>query len=189
VTSMAGINLLNSRPIPKNETMTKKKITSKSGFALTELAVVVMIMVIPILAVGIILADSQKGWNRMYDNINSDVATESYTVKKAFDAVIRKASYEETPTPPDDSEVEVRYYASSDSISVDRYARFFVSSDDLIIEYGQLNPMETLNTQTVCRNVSSCIFKKTGRSIQMILTLNNGTQNRTVATSAVMHNK
>jgi len=84
--------------------------------------------------------------------------------------------------------VEVYYYANDDSAVVDRYARFYTANGDLIVEYGQLDPKETLSVETVCGNVSGCSFGQIGRSIQMILKLDNGTQTNTVISSAVTHN-
>ena len=147
--------------------------------------------VIVILGIGIILADSQRGWHRMYNRVYSDVVVDSYVARKRFDVVIRKASSENFLLDDAGSWIEVYYYADGNSVVVDRYARFYESDDDdqLNVEYGKLNPRETLTTQTVCENVSDCIFKRAGRSAQMILTLDNGSQTATVTSSAVMHNQ
>jgi hypothetical protein len=72
---------------------------------------------------------------------------------------------------------------------VDRYARFYAADGDLNFEYGQLDPRVTLDVETVCSNVSACTFKQAGQSIQMILTLDNGTQTNTVVSSAVAQNQ
>ena len=76
---------------------------------------------------------------------------------------------------------------------VDRYAKFSAASGALVLETGTFMPGDAsvrsiLSTQVVCGNVNSAIFKADGRSVQMILELDNGTQSITVATSAVMHN-
>ncbi len=84
--------------------------------------------------------------------------------------------------------VEVYYYANDASTVVDRYARFYASGGKLNVEYGQLNPKATDTIETVCENVSSCTFEQLGRSIQMILKLDNGTQTNTVISSAVANN-
>ena len=41
---------------------------------------------------------------------------------------------------------------------------------------------------TLCNNVSDCIFTSSGRSIQMILTLDDQTHTLTTTSSAFMHN-
>lgn len=114
---------------------------------------------------------------------------DSYVARKAFDAVIRKASKEKFLLDSAGGWLEVYYYAGSDSTVVDRYARFYVADSRLNIEYGKLNPRETLIVQTVCANVSSCVFKVSGCSAQMLLILDNGSQAITVVSSAVMHNQ
>jgi len=75
------------------------------------------------------------------------------------------------------------------TVFVNRYARFFSDENgQLNVEYGSLNPTVTQAIQTICENVTGCIFKATGRSAQMILTLDNGTQSATVVSSSFMHN-
>ena len=140
---------------------------------------------------GVVVVDSQRGWHRMYDRIYSDVVTDSYVARKTFDRVIRKASGERFLLDVDDANwIEVYYYADSNSAAVDRYARFYHEGDgQLNIDYGELDPRGSLSIQTVCGNVSSCVFKGAGRSAQMILTLDNGSQTATVISSSVMHNQ
>ncbi len=158
------------------------------GIALIELVVATAIVTIPILVIGMILADSQRGWNTMYNRIHSDAANDSYVARRMFEAVIRKASGEKVLLDDNGNWVEIYYYADSDSTVVDRYARFYESGGVLNIEYGVLDPQETVSTRTVCGNVSDCTFKQAGQSAQMILTLDDGERTVTVVSSAVMHN-
>jgi len=172
--------------------MPKKKLTYQGGFTLIELMAVTILAVIVVSGIGAILADSQRGWHRMYNSIYSDVVTDSYIARKTFDAVIRKASKEKRLLDDAGNWIEVYYYADENSTAVDRYARFFCDgepNDILNVEYGKLNPRETLTIETICGNVSSCVFKTAGSSAQMILTLDNGSQTATVTSSAVMHNQ
>ncbi len=168
--------------------MVKKRFKASRGFTIIELIIVIVIVVIVVLAVGIALVDSQRGWSITYDRIYSDVVTDGYVARRKFDAVMRKASGESFLLDDTGSWVEVYYYADEDSAVVDRYARFYVANGDLNVEYGQLNPKETLSVETVCGNVSSCVFKQAGRSAQMIITLDDGTQTNTVISSAVANN-
>jgi len=124
----------------------------------------------------------------MYQRAHSDVVTDAYIARKTFDAVIRKASRENLLLDDAGQCLEVAYYAGEDSTSLDRYARFYLAGDELKIDYGQLDPRSRLTTQTVSRNVSNCLFKQLGKSVRMILTLDNKTQTMTVVSSAVMHN-
>jgi len=150
--------------------------------------IAIAIMVIVILAIGIALVDGQRGWSIQYDRIYSDVVTDGYVARRKFDAVMRTASRDKFLLDDAGSWVEVYYYADDTSTFVDRYARFYTANGDLNVEYGQLDPPETLSIETVCGNVSGCVFKQVGRSIQMILKLDNGTQTNTVISSAVTHN-
>ncbi|MHC4727377.1 MAG: hypothetical protein ACYS17_09115, partial [Planctomycetota bacterium] len=130
----------------------------------------------------------QRGWNYMYNRVYSDIVTDGYVARRKLDAVLRKASREKFLIDPAGSWVEVYYYASDASTVVDRYARFFTAGNELKIEYGQLNPITTSAIETVCGNVSGCTFDQLGRSIQMVLKLDNGKQTNTVITSAVTNN-
>jgi len=169
--------------------MAKKRPKVAGGFTLVELMITAVIMVIVGLAIGVVIVDGQSSWNTMYDRINSDVASDGYVARKKFDAVMRRASRERTVLGGEGDWLEVYYYADDDSVTVDRYARFYVSDDDLNLEVGQLEPRVTLGVETVCGNVSGCTFKQAGQSVQMILTLDNGTQANTVVSSAVTHNQ
>ena len=158
------------------------------GFTLVELMISMLVMVIASFTIGAVIVDGQNGWSAMYDKINSDVTTDGYVVRKKFDAVMRKASSDKIFVEDNNTSVRVNYYSSDLSTIVDRYATFYVSDGDLNLEYGQLDPKVTLSVETICGNVSSCSFHQVGRSIQMILVLDDGTQKNTVITSAVTHN-
>jgi len=168
--------------------MLKNRTTNPKGLTLIELVIATAIMVIVILGVAIILADSQRSWNAMYNRIYSDVVTDGHIARRTFDRVIRKASGRSFLLDTAGNWVEVYYYTDANSIVVDRYARFYEADGQLNIEYGKLDPRETLNVQTVCENVSDCVFMAQGTSVQMILRLDNGSEAATVVSSAVAHN-
>jgi len=168
--------------------MIKKRLAASRGFTLIELIIATAIMVIVVLAIGIALVDGQRGWSIQYDRIYSDVVTDGYVARRKFDAVMRTASRDKFLLDDAGGWVEVYYYANYDSAVVDRYARFYAADGNLNVEYGQLNPKATLSVETICGNVSGCTFEQLGRSIQMILKLDNGMQTNTVISSAVTHN-
>ena len=168
--------------------MARGRYRNKSGFTLIELMTAAVISVIVIFGIGIVLSESQRGWNAMYNRIYSGVVTDSHVARRMFDAVVRKSSSQGFLLDNGGSWVEVYYYSDPNSSTVDRYARFFHSGDTLDVEYGQLDPKETLTVETICRNVSSCKFEGGGRAIQMLLILDDGSQSVTTVTSAVMHN-
>ena len=165
------------------------KLGFRKGVTLTEVAVTIATSAIVIISVGVAMVDGQKGWNRMYTRRTSGPATDAYLARRTFDTVVRKASKEKFLTADDGSWLEVYYYTDLTSEKPDRYARFAHTDNSLSIEYGVIDPRRTLSTQTVCTNVSACAFKRTGRSAQMILTLDDGSQTANVTSSAVMHNQ
>ena len=170
--------------------MRSKRPTFRRGFTMTELAIAVVVSIIVMAGVAIVLVDGMKGWNRMYNRAYGDVVTDSYVARKVFDTEIRKASRERYSLATDGSWLEIYYYFSAASTEPDRYARFYTSNaGDLNVEYGILEPRETLRVQTVCSNVTSCVFMGEGRSAQMVLTLDDGSQTVTTVASAVMHNQ
>ena len=175
--------------------MTTKKLTTRSGFTIVELAIAMVASIIVILGIGVILADNQKVWQRMYNRVNSDVVTDAYVAESAFEALVRKSSKDNFLLDENGDWIEVRYYADDDSVNVDRYAHFYELNGQLNIEYGELLEIEgsnlyqnvPLTTQAISEDVSECIFKVEGQFAQMILTLNNGSQTMTTVSYAVMH--
>ena len=172
--------------------MEKKKLISQSGFTITELMVTAFISVIVIFSVGILLADGQRGWNDMYNRVHGDVATDSYVARSVFDRVIRKARKDRFLLDDNGDWIKVYYYENNDSTDIDRYALLFENDGKLDIEYGEvnseLNSELILAVDTICNNVSDCIFTKAGRSAQMILTLHDDAHTITTISSAFMHN-
>lgn len=168
--------------------MNRKYNKLRSGFTIIELVIAAVATLIVLSAVTVLLVDSQRGFNGLYAAMNGEVVTESFIAKNRFDSVVRKSSSEDCLIDAGGQWVEVCYYNSDSSTAVDRYARFYKASDDLLIEYGSLNPRQTISVGTICGNVSKCNFKKVGSSAQMLLTLSNSGQTLTTVSSAVMHN-
>jgi prepilin-type N-terminal cleavage/methylation domain-containing protein len=158
------------------------------GFTLVELMISAAIVAIVGFAIGVVIVDGQNSWSTQYERMNSDVVTDGYVVKKKFDAVIRNASRSRLALAGDGSWIEVYSYADASSVTVDRYARFYVTDGNLNLEIGQLSPSEVISVETLCENVSECTFKQAGTSAQMTLTLDDGIQANTIVTSAVAHN-
>ena len=118
-----------------------------------------------------------------------DIAIDDHIAKLTFDSVIRKASTENVTLGTLGEWVEINHYAAPDSTELDRYSRLYVSDESLIIEHGQLDSGSALQSFTVCGNVADCLFTRTGRSIQMVLTLADGARQKTVVSSAYVHNE
>jgi len=152
--------------------------------------VAVTIGCIVMLGVGMAIADSHRGYRAMYDRMYSDVVTEGYVARKMFDSVVRRATRTRFLLDANGKWLEVYHCQDPNSTIVDTYARFYQANNELYIEYGSLNPRQTLSTHTVCVNVATCVFfRGAGRSAQMVLTLDNGSQTATVVSSAVMQNQ
>jgi len=173
-----------------NRPVKKRKL--RYGVTLVELSIVIAISVIVILGVGIVLADSAHSWQKMYERANGQVETDTSVALKTFNAIVRRAISTNFLLDAGGRWVEVYYSSSVDLALADRYARFYYTGDpngQVNVEYGQRNPKQTLATQTLCNNVSSCVFKKSGKSILMILTLSRGSLTLTTASSAFLHNR
>lgn len=165
-----------------------------AGFTLVELMITAMIAVIVIFAIGTAIANGMRGWHIMYDRVNADVVANSFVARRTFDRIIRKASRQKLLVDAEGDWIEVYYFSSGIATKLDRYARFYVSDNELKVEHGSWDPGSNipkipLRTEVVCSNVSSCVFKVDGRSAQMILALDDGSQAVTVVSSAVMHNR
>jgi hypothetical protein len=160
----------------------------RRGFTIVELIMAAVATLIVLSAVTVLLVDSQRGFNKLYSNINSNIIEGSFIAKNRFDSVVRKSSGQNCLIDTDGHWIEVYYYQSGSSPSVDRYARFYRDVNSLRVEYGLLNPKQTISFETICGNVSKCNFKKVGSSAQMLLTLSNDKQTTTTVSSAFMHN-
>lgn len=160
----------------------------RSGFTLIELAITAIIMTIVLLSVAVILVDGQRSWHKMYNRIYSDVVVEGIVARKTFDHVIRKSTREVLALDSSGDWIEVYYYQDPAATKPDRYALFYESGDELKLETGTVDPKAAIESQTICSNVSNCMFQTTTGAVQMYLTLDNGSESTTVMTSAVMHN-
>lgn len=173
--------------------MLKKKSVNPKGLTMLELVVTGTVAAIVLLGIGVALVDSHRGWQRMYDRMYSDVVTDGHVARRMFDSIVRKASVKNVLLDETGLWVEVHYYRDLGSAELDRYAYFYMSGDELKVEHGiwnpgAMNPKVPLIAQTVCSNVTSCVFMREGASVQMVLKLDNGSEAATVMSSAVTHN-
>ncbi len=171
-----------------------KRRANRGGFTLSELTVAVMISLIVVLSAGMILAGNQKGWSAMFDRVYSDVVTDGYVAKRGFDAIVRKSSiFARLPVLGSTNEfVEVYYYDNVNSAEPDRWARFYTSGGELLVDHGNIDP-STGNTLTawasmpLARNVTSVSFSVIGTNVRMLLNLDNSRELLEVRCSAVRH--
>ncbi len=172
--------------------MRQQTVKNRRGFTLTELAVVMAMAPIVMLSMGIVLVDSQRGWNQMFNRVNNGVVNDGYVARRAFDAVVRKSS--KISEVLGDGEVVLYYYNDSASSTwLDRYARFYADGITLLVDYGQLdsnrNPGGQIPTTTLAHNVEALNFYLNGDCVQMVLRLDNGSESLIVMTSAMRHNE
>ena len=171
--------------------MDKRKHKTNSGFTLIEMIIAAAMASIVILAVGIVLVNSQRAYQVTYDKVNADVMTDAFAARRLFDSIIRKSSTEGITLNEDRSSVEVHYYDTDSSSYLDRYARFYTSGLDLNVEHGIINTNgteQTTTVNTVCTNVTSCKFMNQGSSVSMVLKLNDEQKENVMVTCAYLNN-
>ena len=175
-----------------------KPLRKKNSKALTlmEMVVAMALAVIIMFGLGVAVIDSQRGWRIMYDRVYGGLVTDGYTSRKACDAVCRKSSKTSRTNDnisADGTSITFYYYDSLASTELDKYAYFYQSGNQLLVEYGDFDLAslsETENATMILANtVESVVFSATGASAQMFLQLSNNSRNFTVATSAVRHNE
>ena len=167
------------------------KSAKKTGFTMIELIVAMAMVVIVTLGVAVVLVNSQRAYQVTYDKVYADVMTDAFVARRLFDSIVRKSSTSGVSVGTGGEFVEVRYYSDSSATYLDRYARFYTSGLDLRVEYGTISDsevQETLTVDTVCTNVSSCVFRNQGSSVRMVLELDDEEKTNVLVTSAVMHN-
>jgi prepilin-type N-terminal cleavage/methylation domain-containing protein len=180
--------------------MRRKTLTDRQGFTMIELLVTMGLAAIVILAMGITLADNQKGWRKMYDRVYSDVVTDAYITRMTFDRIVRQSTIRSQLIDGDpyavtgSSSLRVYYYEDPQtSVDLDKYATFRIGETLLLVDYGDLDP-GTLDPQgsprtvTLARDVESVSFSVDGVAVQITLTLDNDKERMTVTTSAYRHN-
>lgn len=174
-----------------------KPFKNKHGFTLIELTQALVMSAIVILGIGVLLYDTQRGWNTMYERVYGDVTTEAYAARKAFDAICRKSSVIRYELGENNEFLEVYYYQNDSTATMpDRYARFYTAGTQLLVEHGDLeegtyNPDPSLESIIIilADNVTNAKFFVSGTCVQMIALLDDGNNSTVVTTSAVRHNQ
>jgi len=186
--------------------MYKKRISRKwkAGFSLVELIAAVSAALVLILGIGIMLAHSQQGFNRMYKRVHSSVVEDAYSARRMFDRVVRKSTTRRCDLAPDGSELYVYYYSDPtdydptdpSTLTPDSYARFYVEAGgkELFVDYGSRSTGTLLSRVRLARDVQMSasngpLFSARGRTVYMALPLDNGKERMLVTSSAVRHNK
>ncbi|MFH1369865.1 MAG: prepilin-type N-terminal cleavage/methylation domain-containing protein [Planctomycetota bacterium] len=172
--------------------MRKIKPIRRTGLTLIELMVALALATICILAVGAVFSDSQKAWNKTYTKANNAIMLDSHLAGKAFETTIRNASCEKYLLDPESRWVEVYYFASETSATLDRYARLYVEGGIFYIQHGipdPPGPRQTLYTNPICENVTAFSFSGSGRCIRMQMTVSDNDSDVSFISSAIPQNE
>ena len=160
------------------------------AFSMIELMIVVVISAIVLLGIGVYMVDIQRGWCKMLARVHSDVVTDAIIARKAFDGTVRQSARFYAMVPGGNG-IEVNYYndpANNMAPLPDRYATFYVSGDQLLLERGIREPRTELRTEVLANNVTASVFSGEGAAVKMSITLDDGKLKITAACSAVLHN-
>ena len=169
------------------------------GVTLTELMMTLILASIMILALGTVLVENQRGWLKMFSRTFSDVVVDAYVTQNTFSTLVRKSSiavyeYELSVDETQIVAVEVYHYSDTGTTDIDRYAKFYISGSTLSVDEGIIDTTvvpwvkETPVTTVLARNVASGYFDINGSSIQLVLNLDNGSEDMKVICSAIRHN-
>jgi prepilin-type N-terminal cleavage/methylation domain-containing protein len=174
------------------------KIKHKKGFTLVELMVSISISLIVVLGIGVMMIDTHRGWRLMYNRVHGDVPADVQAAMAAFDSIVRKSSASKGNIGTASSSATLYYYQNSSDYSVeepDAYAKFYFDGTKLKVDYGLIDSSGNLlsadNTAVLARNVDvqSSGFAGTGRSVQMVLKLDDSNDSTTVVSCAVRNNE
>jgi prepilin-type N-terminal cleavage/methylation domain-containing protein len=164
---------------------------NRKGVTLIELMVAIAMVSIVVLSVGIVLVDTQRGWNKMYERVHGAVATDSIVAKKVFDNVVRKSSKRRHML--EERSLTVYYYNSLSSAELDRYTTFRRHGDRLIADFGPVDTdgsvLAPSSSLVIARNVVGVEFSMSGASARMVLRLDDEQYSAIVSASAVRHNE
>ena len=175
----------------------EKSVVFRPGFTLLEMAIGIIAAAILTMSVGILLADGQKYYNRLYTRVNGTGATDTYVVRQAFDAICRKSSWRKCIISPDGSELTLYYYRTgSTSIIPDQYAWFYISDGQLFVEHGDLKSGTWIPDTSIAATqvflasrVNKVKFSMQGTAVSVLLFFEQQTEALPVGCTAVRHNE
>jgi Tfp pilus assembly protein PilE len=169
----------------------------RRGVTLVEMAVAMLASSVLILGVTAVIAGSHKSFNQTYERVNGAIVRDAYVARRVFEEVTRKSSVRNCQIGTSNESAEVYYYSSNTAPHLDRYALFYVSNGNLMLERGHLDysalPFEhvagTETTQTVIGHVTYAYFAQTRPCLHMHLVLSDGNQTLPVVITAMRHNE
>lgn len=166
----------------------QRPLKNRSGFTLLELIIAMAMGVIVFFGLAFMMGDAQRSWNKLYHKAYSSVVADSFVARNTFDRMVRRSSGKKFLMGLTNDWIEVYYYNDINSVNTDRYGRMYLEGNNLVVEYGKVDPRETVDKITLCSSVSNCEFGATDGSVQLWLNLVDGDENISVMTSAIMQN-
>lgn len=167
----------------------KIQMNRNSGLTLVEAMVTILVCSIVLAAIGIIMVDTQRGWQYTYTKVHGGAVSDAATAKTAFEKVVRKASREKYLR-SGESDITVYYYSDWLTTSEpDRYARFYCQDETLFLEQGAIGADVPDHTMTLASDVAKAVFRSWPGAIQMMLTVQSSNELITATSTAVLHNE
>ena len=181
----------------RNLIMPVKNNKFRAGVTLIELVVTVIAAIILILGITGILAGGHKNYATMYTRTTSQVIRNGYEARRIFDRIVRESTIKRCDLDAGGTGLYVYYYSDPANMIIvnpDRYARFYLSGTDLIMEQGVVANgffttipapppsapwLSGTGTMVIAQNVDATaasangIFSVSGSSVRMVLILDN----------------
>jgi type II secretory pathway component PulJ len=180
--------------------MKTQKQKRTSGFTLVELIATISIAAFVLLGIGLVLADSHKGWRHMWERENEGIVPDAYVARKTFDRLVRQATIRRQLIDGDayavigNVSLTVYHYENPvTSVELDKYATFRVAGSRLVADLGDLKagtwePEGSPATVVLAEDVEAVEFTVQGAAIRMELTLKTTRQTMTVTSCAYRYN-
>ncbi|OXU16143.1 prepilin-type N-terminal cleavage/methylation domain-containing protein [Sedimentisphaera salicampi] len=174
---------------------TKSSRKSKA-FTLVEVTISLAIISVIVMAVNNVIANQYSGLDKTFRRIFGETAEGVVKVRKAFNGTCRKASLRNI-TIEDDGETLTLYYYSDHTDPPywpDKYAKYYLNSNDEFcvehgdVVFGTLQQLSSDYTEILCGDVSYLSFSAQGLSVELCMTIDEGSDDFTFTWTAVRHN-